>query len=113
MSKVRTGKLGENATAWKGGKDSLLAQVKRLINKRHRWSHHIFEQDNWTCTCGSKTKLDAHHTTPFATLFKEVKSQTDLQGDGLIDWLTNHPVLKDAQGITLCRSCHRDVHQRK
>lgn len=111
MSAARTGKFGENATAWKGGKQSLNLQVKRLVNRRHQWSKKIFERDGWVCACGSTKKLDAHHTTPFATLLKEVITQTDLQGDGLIDWLANHPALRDAQGITLCRECHRAVHQ--
>jgi NUMOD3 motif len=111
MSKARTGKLGVNATAWKGGKSSLVAQVKKAVNRHHQWAKKIYERDNWTCSCGSKVKLDVHHIIPFASLLKEVLQQTDLQGDALIEWLTNHPVLKDAQGITLCRKCHREVHQ--
>ena len=112
MSASRTGKLGERATAWKGGKQSLVYQVKKLVNQRHQWAKRIYERDNWICTsCGSKKKLDAHHTIPFATLLKEVHTQSELQGASLIDWLANHPVLKDAQGITLCRECHRAVHQ--
>jgi protein-arginine kinase activator protein McsA len=112
MSKTRTGKRGKDATAWKGGKSSLNSLVKKQINRDHQWSKKIFERDGWVCaSCPSKLKLDAHHVIPFATLLKEVLSQTQENQADLIGWLSNHPVLKDAQGITLCRECHRKVHQ--
>ncbi len=112
MSKSRIGKLGENATAWKGGKQSLNNQIKSLVNKRHKWSKRVFERDGWVCTsCGSKKNLDAHHITPFSVLLKEVITTTILEGDNLINYLANHPVLTDADGTTLCRSCHREIHR--
>ncbi len=110
MSASRTGKFGENATAWKGGKRSLTAVVKAAIYRRHQWHRKIYERDSWRCVeCGSTKQLDAHHTTPFSKLLKSI--ETDLVGDALIDWLADHPLLVNAEGITLCRKCHRAAHK--
>lgn len=110
MSVSRTGKFGENATAWKGGNRSLNATVKSGIYRRYGWHKKIYERDGCVCTeCGSTKQLDAHHTTPFAELLKSLSSP--LVGDELIEWLISHPTLNQAEGITLCRKCHKAAHQ--
>lgn len=110
MSVSRSGKFGENATAWKGGARSLNATVKTAINRRHGWAKKIYARDGWKCTqCESTKILDAHHVIPFSALMKMIKCP-DLSGDVLIDWLANNPILVKAEGITLCRLCHRAAH---
>ena len=113
MSVSRTGKFGENATAWKGGKGSLNARVKSGIYRRHKWHTKIYEQDNWKCTvCESTKQLDAHHVIPFAKLLTSLTPPEDFSDDQKLNWLIDHPTLKDAQGVALCRKCHKAVHKK-
>lgn len=112
MSESRTGKFGENATAWKGGKSSLLSVVKTGIYRRYAWHRGIYDRDGWKCVkCQSTKQLDAHHTVPFATLLTGLLHGTEgMEYVDKVEYLITHPVLKDAEGETLCRACHREVH---
>lgn len=108
----RRGKFGENANAWKGGKRSLNNQVKAAVYKRYGWQTRIYERDGWKCVeCHSTKQLDAHHTVPFSALLKAIIQPPNLVGDELTNWLADHPTLVNAEGITLCRPCHRAVHK--
>lgn len=108
----RRGKFGENANAWRGGSRSLNAQVKAAVYRRHQWQRKIYERDGWKCTqCSSTDRLDAHHLTPFSVLLKSLKPPEDLGEDAKINWLADHPILVEAAGTTLCRSCHKAAHR--
>lgn len=115
MSISRTGKLGPNATAWKGGKQSLTRRVKKIIHTRFNWYAKVYKRDNWTCQhCGSKKNLDAHHINPISILIPYlIKDKVFDSVEIQIEWLANQPKIADVElrnGVTLCRTCHKRVH---
>ena len=118
MSKSRTGKIGENATAWKGGKSSLTKRVKKIIHTRYNWYRRVYERDGFKCViCGSNKHIDAHHIKPIVTIIKELLNNCSVnfnnEGEKL-EWLVNQEEIKDANltnGQTLCRDCHKKAHR--
>jgi len=115
MSKSRTGKLGPEATGWKGGKLSLCRRVKLGIHRRYQWYKRVYERDGWKCVnCGSKEKLDAHHVRPISKLIRELTKGATFESDeAKIEWLLTRPEIRDDElknGMTLCRNCHKMEH---
>ena len=59
------------------------------------WRKSVFDRDNYTCqTCGKRgVPVEAHH---------------------IVRWVDNMELRFDvANGITLCKSCHRDIHGKR
>ncbi|MFA5048365.1 MAG: NUMOD3 domain-containing DNA-binding protein [Patescibacteria group bacterium] len=116
MSKSRIGKVGHDATAWKGGKASLTRRVKYFLNKICKWYYNVFVRDEWKCrVCGSKNKIDAHHIKPVVIIIKDLcKDKSFIDEQEKYNWLITQSELLDPEfknGITLCREHHRSVHQ--
>lgn len=114
MSVARTGKLGENATAWKGGSNSVVRRVKKCLQTRHRWFSRIFERDGSVCRrCGEKGK-DAHHIEPIACIVRRLSADQQFETtDHQVEWLLEQPEIIDVgllNGECLCRPCHRLAH---
>jgi len=117
-SKVRTGKIGENATGWKGGKQSLIKRVKAYIHRTLNWYKRVYARDGFRCTeCGGKEKIDAHHIKSISTIVKELLATCDIEfknSDEKYLWLIKQPRIVDKylkNGITLCRKCHKVKHK--
>lgn len=115
MSKSRVGKIGPNATAWKGGRRSLTRRVKEIIHTRLNWYGRVYARDGWTCTkCPSKQKIDAHHKEPIVKLIKRLAEGKTFESDEQkIEWLVSQPEIADPNlenGVTLCRECHKKEH---
>lgn len=114
MSASRMGKVGANATAWKGGHQSLNKRVKKLLGGRGKWFGRVIARDTCCQHCGESHRLDAHHIKPVALIIKELLTIHDPGNDddrllylaGLDEIMD--PTLKN--GIALCRPCHRKVH---
>ena len=114
MSVSRIGKTGENSTAWKGGKVSVVRCVKSICHTRFNWYFRVYQRDNFCCQkCGSK-KIEAHHKDPIFNIIKELcKDKVFESKHEQIEWLVNQPRIKDEfllNGITLCRNCHKEAH---
>jgi len=115
MSISRTGKIGVNATGWKGGKTSLTNRVKSGIQRQFNWFHCVMNRDGCRCQhCGDNKRLDAHHIIPIASIIvRLLKTNTFLTDDEKLIWLLQQPEIVDNElknGITLCRACHKNVH---
>ena len=115
MSQARTGKLGPNATAWKGGKSSLTRRVKKAVHCRFNWYYNVYKRDNWTCQkCDSKKQIDAHHIEPIYKIIKRLTQDLTFDTDeDKIEWLLTQDEIVDSKlknGITLCRECHKKEH---
>lgn len=112
MSIVRTGKIGENATAWKGGKMSITRLIKGFQN-RNGWYKMVYERDGFKCVnCGSKNKIEAHHKTPIKNIVDEYKNDF-YSNDDLYRFLISLDIIIDhdlSNGVTLCRECHKKEH---
>jgi hypothetical protein len=116
MSISRTGKIGENATAWRGGKSSVNVRVKGFLQKKYNWYYRVYQRDNWKCVkCGSKKTLDAHHIKPLSKIIKELLKDKTFENDSeKVMWLLEQKEIIDPNlenGITLCRQCHKLEHR--
>jgi len=117
MSKSRIGKLGPNATAWRGGKLSLTRRVKGIIHTRFNWYFKVFQRDGFRCVgCGSKKNIDAHHIEPVVNIIRRLcEGKTFKSDEEKIEWLAGRPEIRDRRlknGKTLCRDCHKKEHNR-
>ena len=112
MSIARTGKIGENATAWKGGRTSITRLIKGFQN-RNGWYKMVYERDGFKCVyCGSKKKIEAHHKKPIKNIIDEYISNFSNNED-LYKFLISLDIIIDSgltNGITLCRECHKKEH---
>lgn len=117
MSIARTGKMGEKATAWKGGQSSLNCRIRHILHTRFNWYYRVYKRDNFRCTkCKTnKIKLDAHHIKPLNKIIKELLSKRKFKLDSSkIKWLIKQPEIIDIDlknGLALCRNCHKKVHK--
>lgn len=116
MSKSRMGKVGPNATAWKGGHLSVNKRVRKLLHSRYDWYRKVFLRDKWKCTdCGDNNiKLDAHHICPLSKIIKELSKNLSFDNDTeKVEFLIQQKEIIDPNlenGITLCRKCHKNLH---
>jgi len=87
---------GDKSNFWKGGISTENRKL-RASKKWKLWREAVFERDNWTCQkCGARSGtgkpllLHPHHIKAFA----------------------KYPELRFiiSNGITLCVSCHKEVH---
>lgn len=89
----RAGKL---STHWKGGITEENEKIRHSI-EYFSWRNEVYKRDHYTCRICKKhcQKKDivAHHIKLFAD-FPELRFSVD-------------------NGITLCRSCHRKIHNNK
>lgn len=110
MSVSRTGKIGENATAWKGGINTLTNRVKGF-QYRNDWYGAIYARDFYKCVkCSSKTKIEVHHIKPMYVIVNEIKNNFKTE-DETYSHLINMPInIELDNGITLCRECHKKEH---
>jgi len=115
MSASRIGKVGVNATAWKGGQQSLTKRVKRLLGGRGEWFGRVIARDKCCQHCGEKQRLDAHHIKPMAVIIKELLAIHDPgNDDDRLLYLAEHDKIMDPtlqNGIALCRPCHMRAHR--
>ena len=115
MSSSRKGKYGYKATAWKGGKCSLVRRIKGFQHRECKWYFRVLQRDNFTCAhCQSKCHLDVHHIVPIYKLVKILTYGKQFStADDKFKWLISHLLIIDLNlenGMTLCRSCHNKIH---
>ena len=116
MSISRIGKIGENATAWKGGKFSLVRSIKEHLHRVCNWYFRVYERDGFRCQiCGSNKKIEAHHIIPISRIIhKEAKAIGSFSMQEKYEYLIHNPNIIDKDlknGITLCRRCHSHIHR--
>lgn len=84
---------GCNNGNWKGGVTAVVRALRRSKEYRH-WRKAVLVRDAFTCqACGSMEQVEAHHIQP----------------------VIEHPelVLVVANGMSLCRTCHKEQIQCK
>lgn len=114
MSATRTGKVGVNATAWKGGKLSFNKRIKASIQRKYKWFSRVIERDGRCMKCLATHNLDAHHILPVSTIIKIITADKSfLCETEKYHYVIEHQLIVDADltnGITLCRDCHKLEH---
>jgi hypothetical protein len=115
MSASRIGKLGENSTAWKGGRNSINKRVKKCQQTRYNWFGRVLQRANYKCQqCGNKAK-DAHHIDPVCNLTRRLLAGTAWKNDDdAVAWLMEQHEIIDKNlenGMALCRECHMQAHK--
>ena len=83
--------LGKDNPFWKGGRDSEAQRTRRTAEYRE-WRSKVLERDGFKCQVCEEVggELHAHHIKAFAD-YPELR-------------------LDPNNGITLCHSCHKDLH---
>ena len=84
---------GDKAPNWKGGVSPKNWLIRSSIEYR-LWRESVFSRDHWNCqNCGERGYMHAHHIKPFSK-YPELRFAID-------------------NGITLCKQCHKQLHQAK
>lgn len=94
MTKAKVTMRGSNHHSWKGGIKPINEKI-RHSNEYVLWRLVVFTRDNFTCqNCGDNRggNLNAHHIKPFAA-FPSLRFEI-------------------SNGITLCETCHENVHKK-
>lgn len=93
MSAAKKGRyLGADNPNWKGGEVSDEVRERRSY-KAKKWREAVLQRDDFTCQeCGSRERLHVHHILPFS----------------------DHPERRwdINNGLTVCVSCHEQIHGR-
>jgi len=92
-SRSKASRSGDKAWNWKGG---VVKRSKHVDNADYRnWRFSVFERDGFECKrCGCVGgKLNAHHILKWS---KYTTKRYDIDN-----------------GITLCESCHKQLHRKK
>lgn len=87
------GRTGSKHPNWQGGITPEHSIIRNSFAMKS-WRKAVFERDSFTCQlCGDDNggNLNAHHIKPFA-LYPELRFDVD-------------------NGLTLCESCHIDIHR--
>ena len=112
MSVSRKGKTGTEATAWKGGQQSLNKRLKKYIRD---WFVSVKVRDDYTCqNCGTRGGvLHSHHIVPFSRIVRELSEGLVGTDDEIFETIKDDKRITDPNldnGITLCLPCHREEH---
>ncbi len=107
-------KRGSKSWAWKGGIAPLHSRIRESM-KYIQWRSDVFQRDSWTCqTCGKNGgNLEAHHLTPFSTIFKEFLQKYNQfspieDKETLVRLSESYEEFWDINNaITLCKKCHK------
>ena len=112
---------GVLSPTWSG-----IADIKVIVRSRIMpiWRASVFERDNFCCVkCGDSKggNLHAHHIKRFSVIIDSViKSHSHLSIDNVDDRLqlieiicTNEELNSIENGLTLCKSCHTQIHKGK
>jgi len=103
MSKSRRGKLNPS---WRGGLITLYRSIRHNFQYR-QWRSDVFYRDEFTCQmCGQiGYKLNAHHIKPFMSIIQYYEITT------LEEALECEELWNINNGITLCKECHKSIHE--
>lgn len=106
--KISLAKRGENNPAWQGGIYPLRKKIRHSYKYR-QWRDDVFTRDEFTCQeCGNKgIYLQAHHINKISSIlhFYEITILEDAY-ECMELWNINN-------GITLCKKCHKKIHQKE
>lgn len=93
---ITCGCKAEKHWNWKGGISSKSIRL-RQTSEYKVWRKRCFQRDKYTCQLCQKDRcyLNVHHIIPFSELLKENKNLFEIEN-----------------GITLCKQCHKKIHQK-
>jgi 5-methylcytosine-specific restriction endonuclease McrA len=91
---------------WKGGISKINASIRQMTENR-KWMDAVKARDGQCARCGETQKLEAHHKIGLAELIERIgiTSRDDARHHAAVLWDLDN-------GITLCQTCHYDVHGR-
>lgn len=99
----------------KNGYLNLNKEIRWHIHKTINWYKRIYDRDGYKCVkCGTPGKLDAHHIKSLNSLITELTINKIFETElDKYKFLIRCPEILDENlknGITLCRKCHRKIH---
>ena len=112
--KMSEAQRGEKNHLWKGGV-SAVHHLLRNSAKYNEWRSAVFLRDGFTCQrCGDKTSgnFHAHHKKSLGKLMQEAKNYLPLfsKYDACLLYA---PLWDIANGITVCKKCHKKLHKKR
>lgn len=110
--KMATGKRNRNYR----GKMNLMMRIRSYVAEY--WRPRIFERDGYTCmSCGDNRggNLHAHHIKRLRVIVDEILGDVDFKSNDEfergIQKVISHPDVLDLNnGVTLCTTCHIEIH---
>lgn len=97
------------------GIDDLMVNLRSRITES--WRKDVFERDNYTCKLcedNSGGNLEAHHIETLSSMVNRISKNVDFDFYELLDYLSNHnEIISIENGITLCETCHKEIHKGK
>jgi hypothetical protein len=101
------GQMGEKGSQWKGGIYKFTEHVRDCFEYR-QWRSDVFSRDDFTCQmCFIKGgHLHAHHIKHLSVILQEYKLTNLIDAKECAElWNINN-------GMTLCTSCHKQIHKK-
>lgn len=108
IANLNKGRIGKEHPKWKVEKKRPLYHTIRNTFFYKNWRKEIFKRDNYTCQFCNKRggDIEADH---FPKMFIEIIRENCIDS---IDRAIDCKELWEAQGRTLCKSCHRTTYRR-
>ena len=117
LGKERIDIKGEKNNNWKGGITPLEHMI-RTSPEYNEWRKSIYKKDYWTCQCGSRKNIEAHHKKAFSIILQEFLQQYS-QFSPIEDKetlvrlaITYKPFWDLDNGQTLCEKCHKSLKRK-
>lgn len=109
----------EKSSQWKGGVSSIQIIARNDKKFYEQWKYPILVRDGFKCIkCKNATDLHIHHDTEtFSEIIKKVMTLDDYENidnferkKDICERIVNYHVKNNISGITLCKSCHNQMH---
>jgi hypothetical protein len=119
MKRVRAEHLGfgEKSPNWKGGKSPIQALLRADKSFYEAWKYPILKRDNFSCVrCSSAKSLEVHHDRETVSeilgkfVSKEDKERSWKEKREVVEQVIDYHIDKKVSGVTLCKKCHKDLH---
>lgn len=98
---------GKNHYNWKGGITRFNKELRNFV-KHIGWTESVFKRDGYTCAvCGKHGGyLTTHHIIPLSFIRDKFNVNTISDAEKCV-------IIYDiSNGVTLCRNCHKSIHDK-
>jgi hypothetical protein len=115
--KIKKGKDHHN---WKGGYSGVFQLIYSDPILYKKWKYPILARDGFKCIrCGQEKNLQIHHNTEkLSEIYHKITKNVNVANMSfedktkIKDSVVEYHLKNNVSGITLCKPCHKKIHQR-